>query len=93
MSEAEGKAGTLSAEHEEREQKTIQAVEDCYLRMREECLKTAKTLDGEWQRFLCSFGEDAPGKKEGLPEDLEERLSAIAQSLSEISEDGEKQEI
>ena len=92
VSEAEGKAGTLSAEHEEREQKTIQAVEDCYLRMREECLQTAKTLDSEWQRFLCSFGEDAPKKKDDLPEDLEERLSAIAQSLSEISEEGEKQE-
>lgn len=92
VAEAEERTSELSAACESREQKTIRAVEDCYLRMREECLGTAKILDSEWQRFLCSFGEEAPKGEQELPGDLSERLGAIAQSLSEIDADNENQE-
>ena len=78
---------------EAREQRTIRGAEECYLRMREQCLGAVKLLDGEWQRFLCGFGDDAPKTEETLPEDLADRLGELAACLAELgTKDEEKQE-
>ncbi len=86
VSEAEEKSRELTAACEEREQKTIRGAQDCYLQLRERCLGAVTLLDGEWQRFLCSLGDEPP-KEEALPGDLEEKLGAIARSLDEIGAD------
>ena len=85
--ETQENARAATAACEAREQRTIRAVEDCYLQLREQCLDAVRMLDGEWQRFLCAFGEDAPEKEEALPEDLSERLGELAAGLAELEED------
>lgn len=89
---AEEQARARSASCDEREQKTLRAVQEAYLRMRGECLQTVKLLDGEWQRCLCAFGEDAPPKEEALPADLPERLGELAACLAELGADGEEKQ-
>ncbi len=89
--EAAERARALTAAAEEREQKTIRAAQESYLQLRGQCQEAVRLLDGEWQRFLCSFGDDLPEKKEALPGDLADRLGALAACLSEIdAEDEEK---
>ena len=46
-----------------------------------------KLLDGEWQRFLCSFGDELPAKEEALPGDFADRLGALAACLAEMDEE------
>ena len=81
--ESEESSRALKAACEEREQRTVRAAQDCYLQLREQCLSAVRLLDEEWQRFLCSFDDEAP-EKEALPDDLSERLGAIAQSLDAL---------
>ena len=104
LSEAKEKASGLASEAEERcraqresceerEQRTIRSAQELYLQLREQCLDAAKQLDGEWQRFLCSFGEpETVSAEDALPDDLDEKLGQLAEYLSEIEEDGEAEQ-
>ena len=77
---------------ESREQEAIRRVEDIYLQLRGQYESALRTLDGEWQRFLCSLGDERAKKTEPpLPEDLAEKLGEIAQSLEEIGEEEENE--
>ena len=87
--EAEDRLRERSAACETRERETFRAVKEGYLRLREECLGTAKQLDGEWQRFLCSFGDRAPEEEQALPEDLPDRLGELAACFAELEADDE----
>ena len=91
VAEAEEKARACGAACDEREQKTLRAVQETYLRLREECLGAVKLLDGEWQRYLCACGDAAQEASETLPADLPDRLGELAACLAELdAEDGEK---
>ena len=90
--ETEENTRAMTAACEAREQRTVRAAQDSYLQLREQCLDAVRMLDGEWQRFLCSFGGDAPEDGTDLPDDLPDKLGVIAQSLREIDAD-EKQEM
>ena len=90
--EAEERAQEKKAVCETREQKTVSAVQDCYLQMREQCLDAVRTLDSEWQRFLCSFDNDEQKTEEALPEDLADKLGELAACLSEIDAEDEEKE-
>lgn len=93
VTEAEERARAYSASCAEREQKTMHAVQEAYLRMREECLGAVSLLDGEWQRYLCAVGEVQPETEEALPADLPDRLGELAACLAELGgDDTEKQE-
>lgn len=85
--EAEERSRALAAAAEEREQKTIRAAQESYLQLRGQCQDAVRLLDGEWQRFLCSFADDLPEKKEALPGDLADRLGALAACIAEIDEE------
>ena len=87
LADARAEAGRLTAAAEEREQKTIRAAQESYLQLRGQCQEAVRLLDGEWQRFLCSFGDDLPEKKEALPGDLADRLGALAACIAEIDEE------
>ena len=93
VAEAEESCRSLREESETREQKTLQAVQESYLQLRGQCLEAVKLLDGEWQRFLCSFGEEAAQEAEdALPNDIGERLGELAECLSEIGEESEAEQ-
>lgn len=85
---AKEKADAIREDGESREQKTIRGAQEAYLHLREQCLDAVRLLDGEWQRFLCSFGDEAPAESE-LPDDLADRLGELAECLNDISDDAE----
>ena len=85
--EAEERSRALAAAAEEREQRTIRAALESYLQLRGQCQSAVKLLDGEWQRFLCSFGDELPAKEEALPGDFADRLGALAACLAEMDEE------
>lgn len=99
LAEAREKADRLAAEAEEkrqrvfdecsaREQEAVERVRNCYVQLRELHLSSVEQLDGDWQRFLCSLGD---GEEDAaLPDDLDEKLGAIAAGLDAI--DGESPE-
>lgn len=89
VAEAEAKRDAILAESEGREQNAVASVESVYLRMRAQALDAVRTLDGEWQRFLCSLGEDETAKPGALPDDLPEKLGEIAESLSALDDEAE----
>ena len=91
LAEAEEKRRALLEDGQTREQKTIRGAQEAYLHLREQCLDAVKLLDGEWQRFLCSFA-DEPGEEGKLPDDLAERLGELAECLSDISGEGEAEQ-
>ena len=85
--DAEERSRALAAAAEEREQRTIRAAQESYLQLRGQCQSAVKLLDGEWQRFLCSFGDELPAKEEALPGDFADRLGALAACLAEMDEE------
>ena len=85
--EAEERRQSVYAACDEREQEAIGRVRGCYVHLREQYLSSIRALDGEWQRFLCSLG-DAEEADETLPEDLGEKLGAIAAGLDAIDDEG-----
>lgn len=79
---------------ESREQDAIRRVEDIYLQLRGQYEGALRTLDGEWQSFLCSLGDERAKKTESpLPEDLADKLGEIAQSLEEIGGEYNEKEL
>ena len=90
--EAEERSRALAAAAEEREQRTIRAAQESYLQLRGQCQSAVKLLDGEWQRFLCSFGDELPAKEEALPGDFADRLGALAACLAEMDEENTERE-
>ena len=90
VAEAEEKSSSLLAGSGEKEQKTVRSVQDCYLDMRGRLESMTRELDGAWQRFLCSLGDDPlPETPDVLPADLSEKLGAIAESLAAIDAEDE----
>ena len=95
VSDAQARAEALLAEAEEkrravlddcdaREQAAVERVRNCYVQLREQHLDSVRLLDEDWQRFLCSLGENGEPGAEVLPGDLGEKLGAIAADLDAI---------
>ncbi len=91
VAEAKEKAEALFEDGETREQKTIRGAQDAYLHLREQCLDAVKMLDGEWQRFLCSFSDESDAQSR-LPDEFSDKLGELAECLSEIEEDTEAEQ-
>ena len=76
-----------------RQEHTVQYVESCYSRLKQQHLASIEALNAEWQDFLCGLlTEDE--ELFPAPNDLEQKVGAIAQELlsMEGDPDGETEE-
>lgn len=88
VTEAEEQRAARLGDCERYEQEAIRKVESAYVQLREQYTGAIRTLDQDWQRFLCSLGDGAePKTEDALPEDLADRLGAIAESLEALKEE------
>lgn len=82
---AEERAKTLREEELAGQRATVQRMEACYSRVREQLLNCVDDLNTDWQEYLCQLdigGENTP------PADLDEKLGRIAQEIFAL--DGEE---
>ena len=99
IKEAEQKRDAILSDCDGREHEAFLKVQNCYEHLRAQHLDALRELDDEWQRFLCSLSEEAqraPGESAGerradaaLPDDLAEKVSAIADELLSLSDERE----
>lgn len=99
IKEAEQKRDAILSDCDGREHEAFLKVQNCYEHLRAQHLDALRELDDEWQRFLCSLSEEtqrAPGESAGerkadaaLPDDLAEKVSAIADELLSLSDEQE----
>ena len=68
----------------EQQERAVHRVDKCLGRMRQLHLDAIEEINAEWQSFLCEL-EPAPEAEQ--PDDLEEKVSAIARELREIDAD------
>ena len=85
--EAEGSRLSVSAACAAREAEAIERVRSCYTQLRELHCAAIEQLDGDWQRFLCSVDLGGSAGDGALPDDLGDKLGAIAAGLEAIDSD------
>lgn len=92
VAEAEKERDEILKESARRQDYAVQRVEACFSAMREQHLSAIEEINEEWQDFLCGLYTDdsgglcekEAGAEERLPDDIDEKLVAIAQGMSEI---------
>lgn len=98
---AEAQSEELHRHAMSQQEYAVKKVEACYARVKEHHLACIEAVNQEWQEFLCGlFPEEAPPsppaakrgsrpEPEALPEpdDLEEKIGAIARELFSIGQD------
>lgn len=84
LREAEAKRDTILADAQTQENKAVSAVQSTFERLKERQMEIVEQLNAEYQAFLCSL---APEEEEpSVPDDLSDKVSAIAKELFEIGE-------
>ena len=72
----------------------VSCVQSCYDKIRAQQYEIIDTVNREWQNFLCGLdaGEDAPtAEAVKAPEDLSEKVNAIAKELLSMMGDNEEE--
>ena len=85
VAEAEQKRLAIDGENQRQQDYSVQKVEQCFDRVRRQQQAAMDTLNAAWQDFLCGLYPDEPGADpepdSDLPEDLSEKVDAIAREL------------
>ncbi|PWM14072.1 MAG: hypothetical protein DBX49_07140 [Clostridia bacterium] len=104
IAQAERQRDEAEEEIRQRQESAVQRVETCYARIKEQHMACIEAINSEWQEFLCGlFPEDAeqsvPPAAEfdsgpeaepmAAPDDLEDKIGAIAQELFSIGAEDE----
>ncbi|MBP3539538.1 MAG: hypothetical protein J6J62_06810 [Oscillospiraceae bacterium] len=86
VAEAEQEREELRRESLRQQEYAVLRVENCFSSLREQYQSAIDALNTEWQDFLCGLypPEDDMADKAALPEDLNEKLAAIASGLREM---------
>ena len=88
IEEAESRRESIMAESNQMQEYAVHQVQACYTRLKEQHMASIEALNAEWQSFLCGlYPQDSkPEKVEApeVPEDLSEKVSAIAKELFAI---------
>ena len=84
IAEAREQSEELLAEAQRRQDYAVEQVEACYSRMKEQYLACIEALNDDWQDFLCGlYPEETPK----APDDLRQKVDAIAKELFSIDEE------
>lgn len=90
VSDAQERRDELVNERQRQQELTVEKVENCFARLRQQHLEAVDTLNRQWQDFLVSLydgDEDTqPALPQSLPEDISDKLGNIAQQLEDISD-------
>ena len=90
LKDARQKAEEIVAETQRQQEDAVQRVERLFSTMKQQHLDAINTLNDEWQDYLCNlYPEQA---EQQAPEDLEEKVGAIARELFEINGEEEADE-
>ena len=85
VAEAEQKRLAIDGENQRQQDYSVQKVEQCFDRVRRQQQAAMDTLNAAWQDFLCGLYPDEAGTDPepdaDLPEDLSEKVDAIAREL------------
>ena len=85
VAEAEQKRLAIDGENQRQQDYSVQKVEQCFDRVRRQQQAAMDTLNAAWQDFLCGLYPEelgfAPEADPDLPEDLSEKVDAIAREL------------
>ena len=94
--DARQKAAKIAADTQRQQDEAVQRAERLFTSMKAQHQAAIDAINAEWQEYLCGlYGEEAaaepPEEPEQPPEDLAEKVGAIARELFEIN-DGEEPE-
>ena len=89
VAEAELQRAEILEETQRRQEYAVQRVESCYSRMKEQHLACIEAINAEWQDFLCGLFPEDEGVPSPPPEDLGDKVGAIAEELFSIGDGSE----
>lgn len=88
VSQASERRDEILNEKQRLQEHTVEKVESCFARLRQQHLEAVETLNLQWQDFLVSLydGEESVNDSlpDALPEDFSEKLGDLARELDDI---------
>lgn len=92
IAEAEEKSQRILSDARARQEQMVNSVQAGYDRIRTKQYEVIEALNREWQEFLCGLDaeEETASPVPGTPEDLSEKVNAIAKELLSMM-DGEEE--
>lgn len=85
IAEAESRGQEIVEETQRRQEYAVARVESCYSRMKEQHMACIEALNDEWQDFLCGLFPE----EEEVPDDLSQKIGAIAKELFSFDSEDE----
>ena len=86
VAEAEQRREQIQEENLRQQEYAVKRVESCFSALREQHMAAIEELNAEWQEFLCGLYSPEEGAESELPQDIDDKLAAIAGSLSSLDE-------
>ena len=89
VADAEQQAAAIVEEAQRQQDYSVQHVERCFTRMRQQHETAIESLNAAWQDFLCGLYVDNLPVAAQVPADLEEKVGAIARELADLEQERE----
>lgn len=86
VAEAEQRRAEIQDENLRQQEYAVKRVESCFSALREQHMAAIEELNAEWQEFLCGLYSPEEDAESELPQDIDDKLAAIAGSLSSLDE-------
>ena len=88
VEEAEKRRDQILQETQRQQEYSVSRVEEAFGRLKQMHLDSIEAINAEWQDYLCGlYPEPEEPVEEELPEDLEEKLGAIADQIQALEEE------
>ena len=88
VAEAEKRRDQILQETQRQQEYSVSRVEEAFGRLKQMHLDSIEAINAEWQDYLCGlYPEPEEPEEEELPEDLEEKLGAIADQIQALEEE------
>ena len=89
VADAEQQAAAIVEEAQRQQDYSVQHVERCFTRMRQQHETAIESLNAAWQDFLCGLYVANLPVAAQVPADLEEKVGAIARELADLEQERE----